>query len=100
VVHAGIFPGAGKTIVNPINQPVAISTRELIAGSSAAIDKLMREYGRLSEEIARAQQRLKILHRQINQIFDENGSNEIQTAIGTYSRLPELPVIEGEKKVE
>lgn len=91
VVHAGIFPGSGKIIVNPINQPVAISARELIAGSSAAIDKLMREYNKLGEEIAKAQQRLGVLHRQINQIFDENGSNEIQTSIGNYSRLPELP---------
>ncbi len=87
VVHAGIFPGSKKILINPVNQPVAISTRELIAGPSAAIDKLMREYRSLREEIARANQRLQILKRRINQIFDDNGCNEITTSIGSYRRI-------------
>lgn len=89
VVHAGHFPGSKKMVIKPINQPVAISARELIAGPSAAIDKLMREYGNLKEEIAKATERLEILHRQINQMFDQQGCNEIITSIGCYYRLPE-----------
>ncbi|MFZ5951861.1 MAG: CRISPR-associated primase-polymerase type A1 [Candidatus Rifleibacteriota bacterium] len=98
VVHAGLFPGSKKMVINPINQPVAISTRELIAGQSASIDKLMREYQNLSDEITRANQRLKLLHRQINQIFDQNGCNEINTSIGKYSRLPEIEDSRGSDK--
>jgi hypothetical protein len=89
VVHAGIYPGSNKTIVSSINQPAAISTRELIAGASASIDRLMREYKTLEAEHKKTANRLRILKNQINQFFDENGSNEIVTRIGTYRRLPE-----------
>ncbi|NCB38592.1 MAG: hypothetical protein EOM80_07470 [Erysipelotrichia bacterium] len=91
VVHAGIFPGAEKTLFRPVMQPVALSSRELIAGASAAIDRLMREYNLIGEEILKARQRQQILHRQINRLFDECGSETIVTRIGSYNRLSELP---------
>jgi hypothetical protein len=87
VVHAGIFPGTNKTIIKPINQPVAISTKELIAGNSASIDKLMKEYKLLKTQQENLNARLRILKDQINRIFEQSGSEEITTSIGTYCRL-------------
>jgi hypothetical protein len=89
VAHAGIFPGSGKTVFQPVAAPAALSARELIAGGSASLDKLMREFRELGEEIARLQQRQLLLRRQINRHFDEAGSDEITTRLGTYNRLLE-----------
>ncbi len=89
VAHAGIFPGSGRTVFQPVAAPAALSGRELIAGGSAAIDKLMLEYRELGGEIARLRQRHLLLRRQINRLFDESGCDEISTRLGTYNRLLE-----------
>lgn len=88
VAHAGIFPGSGKTVFKPVDAPAALSVRELIAGGSGSIDKLMLEFRELGEEMAKLQQRRLLLRRQINRLFDEAGSDEIATRLGTYQRLP------------
>ncbi len=95
VAHAGIFPGSGRTVFQPTASPAALSVRELIAGGSASIDKLMLEFRELGEEIARLQQRHLLLRRQINRFFDDSGCDEIATRLGTYNRLPD-----SEEKVE
>ncbi|HNS10285.1 MAG TPA: CRISPR-associated primase-polymerase type A1 [Candidatus Ozemobacteraceae bacterium] len=89
VAHAGIFPGSGRTVFQPVAAPAALSVRELIAGGSASIDKLMLEFRELGEEIARLRQRHLLLRRQINRLFDNAGCNEIVTRLGTYNRLPD-----------
>jgi len=88
VAHAGIFPGSGKILYQPVPVPVALSSRELIAGSSAGLDKLMREYKSVSEELAQLTERYRLLRRQINRHFDDAGRDEIETRLGTYRRLP------------
>lgn len=88
VAHAGIFPGSGRTLYQPVPVPAALSGRELIAGSSAGLDKLMREYETTGAELARLTERFRLLRRQINRLFDEAGRDEIETRLGTYRRLP------------
>ncbi|HNW12868.1 MAG TPA: hypothetical protein PKI71_16000, partial [Candidatus Rifleibacterium sp.] len=76
-------------VFQPVAAPAALSVRELIAGGSASIDKLMLEFRQLGEEIARLQQRHLLLRRQINKLFDDSGCDEIATRLGTYNRLPD-----------
>lgn len=90
VVHAGIFPGSGKTVFHTVSEPAALSLSELFAGKSASIDKLMQEYQQVGEQLAKVQQRHIFLRNQINRLFDEAGTDEITTRLSTYTKLPEV----------
>jgi len=90
VAHAGIFPGNGRRIMQPVTQPAALTVREQIAGASASVDRLMSEYRTLNEELERLLMRRRLLHNQISRLFDEEGADEIITRIARYTRLPEL----------
>lgn len=87
VIHAGIFPGVSKLARCSFSSPVALNDNELIGGASASIDRYMIEYKQLCDEIVRVNQRRILLRNRINQIFEENGKDEIVTRIATYERL-------------
>jgi hypothetical protein len=91
VIHAGIFPCAGKDRpgLAVLRQPANISGREALGGESASIDRLMNDYQVECEKLTRIRERAALLRRQINRIFDEAGKDVIETRIRTYRRLPE-----------
>lgn len=88
VIHAGIFPGTGAGKVCEI-APASLSGREAIGGESGGIDRMMQEYMQMTEDLTRLRERASLLRRQINQLFNEAGSDRIETRIRVYQRLPD-----------
>ncbi|HPT48159.1 MAG TPA: hypothetical protein PLM07_19930, partial [Candidatus Rifleibacterium sp.] len=88
VIHAGFFPGTGTGKVCEI-APARLAGREALGGESGGIDRMMHEYMQMTEELTRLRERASLLRRQINQLFNDAGSERIETRIRVYQRLPD-----------
>lgn len=94
VIHAGVVPTSNNAVMAlgmGQRTPAALSRFEEHLGASAGIDSLMREYRGKLDEAKRLAERLKLLRRTINRLFDESGGDLIATSIGEYRRLPTEP---------
>ena len=90
VIHAGIFPNKGNfTQSATLRQPANLSGNTIVGGESGGIDKLMQEYAELNMQIERIRERGAILRRQINKIFNDAGTDVIETRIRVYHKLPD-----------
>lgn len=90
VIHAGVFPNKGNFVPQgALRQPASLSGNDTFGGESGGIDKLMQEYAELNVQIERIRERGALLRRQINKIFNDAGTDVIETRIRVYHKLPD-----------